>query len=172
MSKVLAEDGRIYLRRLRVEDDLSNYLEWINDPEMNTYLSKKRKQSLGDLKSYIESHENDYLCGIFSKDNDSHLGNVLVSRIDNSNNNCHIGIFVGKESWGKGIGTSAVYLLSGYVLETKGFHKITAGVTKDNIGSSRLFEKSGYTLEFVAKEEFKLGDTYIDNLYYTKYNSK
>jgi hypothetical protein len=35
-----------------------------------------------------------------------------------------------------------------------------------------LFEKSGYTLEFVAKEEFKLGDTYIDNLYYTKYNSK
>lgn len=172
MSEVIVEDRRIYLRRLEVTDDLGRYLDWINDTDMNKYLVQKSKQTLEDLKSYIQSHESNLLCGIFSKEDDSHLGNILMSRISKPSNNCHIGIFVGKESWGKGIGTSAVSLLSDYILNTKGFHKITAGVVKGNIGSSKLFEKAGYNLEFVSKEEFRLGDEYLDSLYYTKYSNK
>ena len=170
MNKVIAEDDRIYLRRLQTTDDLSKYLTWINDPEMNKYLTKKRVQTTEDLRRYIDSHKNNYLCGIFSKSDDSHLGNVLASRIDYSNENCHIGIFVGSDSWGKGIGTSAVSLITDYMLYLKGLHKVTAGVARDNIGSCKLFEKAGYALEFISKDEFKLEDTFIDHLYFTKYN--
>lgn len=170
MSKVVVEDKRIYLRKLEITDDLSRYLVWINDEEMNKYLSKKPRQTLKDLKLYIESHKNNYLCGIFNKDEDYHLGNVLVSRIDKANNNCHIGIFVGKESWGKGIGTSAVNLLTNYMLDTLGFHKVTAGVARENVGSSKLFLKCGYNLEFTSKDEFRIDGEYMDHLYYTKYS--
>ena len=170
MNKVIAEDDRIYLRRLQTTDDLSKYLTWINDPEMNRYLTKKRSQTLEDLRRYIDSHKNNYLCGIFSKSDDAHLGNVLASRIDYSNENCHIGIFVGKDSWGKGIGTLAVSLITDYMLYVKGLYKVTAGVARDNIGSCKLFEKVGYTLEFISKDEFKLEDMFIDHLYFTKYN--
>ena len=172
MNKVLAENNKIYLKKLNINDNLSNYLSWINDKDLTLYLNKIKKQNIDDLKNYITYHKdsNNYLCGIYRKNDNTHMGNVLLSHMDNINKNCRIGILVGKNYWGGGIGTSAVVLMSDYAFNTLKMHKVIAGVVKENIGSSKLFQKAGFVLEGIKKEEFKLGDKFLDSLHYGKIN--
>ena len=98
MNKVLAENNKIYLKKLNINDNLSNYLSWINDKDLTLYLNKIKKQNIDDLKNYITYHKdsNNYLCGIYRKNDNTHMGNVLLSHMDNINKNCRIGILVGK----------------------------------------------------------------------------
>jgi [ribosomal protein S5]-alanine N-acetyltransferase len=172
MNKVLIENSKIYIRKLSLKDDLNSYLSWINDKDTTLYLRKRKKQTISDLKDYIQYNLNssNYLCGIFKKTDDTHIGNILLSHIDNDNKNCDIGIFVGKESWGKGIGTLAIVLMCKYAFSTLKMHKVIAGVVKENIGSSKLFEKAGFILEGVKKEEFKFDNEFLDTLHYGKIN--
>ena len=173
MNKVLAENNKIYLKKLNINDNLSNYLSWINDKDLTLYLNKIKKQNIDDLKNYITYHKdsNNYLCGIYRKNDNTHMGNVLLSHMDNINKNCRIGILVGKNYWGGGIGTSAVVLMSDYAFNTLKMHKVIAGVVKENIGSSTLFEKAGFILEGTKKEEFKMEGKFLDALHYGKINN-
>ena len=173
MNKVLAENNKIYLKKLNINDNLSNYLSWINDKDLTLYLNKIKKQNIDDLKNYITYHKdsNNYLCGIYRKNDNTHMGNVLLSHMDNINKNCRIGILVGKNYWGGGIGTSAVVLMSDYAFNTLKMHKVIAGVVKENIGSSKLFEKAGFILEGTKKEEFKMEGKFLDALHYGKINN-
>jgi ribosomal-protein-alanine N-acetyltransferase len=173
MGNFLIKNKNIYLKLLTPESNLDNYHSWVNDEDTNRYLNKKPFQTIDDLKRYINYHLdlNNYLCGIYKIDTNTHVGNTLLSHIDLINNNCTVGILVGKEYWGKGMGTSAVSLISDYALNTLGFHKIIAGVVKENIGSSKLFERSGFILEGIRREEFKLDNKFLDTLYYGKINN-
>ena len=67
MSTILTENDKIYLRKLNLNDNLDNYLSWINDKDSTIYLTKKKKQTVNDLKNYIKYHldSDNYLCGIF-----------------------------------------------------------------------------------------------------------
>ena len=149
MNKILIENNLIFLRKLSLEDNLDAYLSWINDKDTTAYLRKRKKQSINDLKDYIHHNLNssNYLCGIFQKSNGLHVGNVLLSDIDEDNKHCDIGIFVGKDFWGEGIGTSAVALMTDYAFNVLKMHKVIAGAVKENIGSSKLFEKSGLKIK-------------------------
>tara|TARA_R110000782_G_scaffold108212_1_gene196671 strand:- start:185 stop:712 length:528 start_codon:yes stop_codon:yes gene_type:complete len=170
MNEILLKNKNIYLKNLTIDDNLNNYLSWINDKELTLYLNKNKTQTKIDLKNYIQYHSNlgNHLCGIFDSITYTHVGNVLLSRIDLINSNCNIGILIGKNYWGKGIGTSAVSLMTNYALDTLGLHKVIAGVVEENVGSARLFEKVGFTLEGIRKEEFKFKDTFLNTLYYGK----
>ena len=174
MVKNIIEDNNIYLRKLNLDDDLSKYLSWVNDKEMTVYMELRHKEhSIDDLKRYIGSHleSNNYLCGIFKKSDDSHIGNVLLSLIDEDNKHCDIGIFIGREYWGYGFGSTAVNLLCEYAFDTLKLNKIIAGVVKENVGSKKLFEKCGFVLEGIGKEEFKINDKFLDMLWFGKINT-
>jgi RimJ/RimL family protein N-acetyltransferase len=44
-------------------------------------------------------------------------------------------------------------------------------VVKENVGSKKLFEKCGFVLEGIGKEEFKINDKFLDMLYFGKINN-
>ena len=173
MNDIITQNNSIYLKKLTLNSDLGNYLSWINDEESTLYLNKKETQTINDLKKYIQYHldSNNYLCGIFKKNTNIHVGNVLLSRIDLINSNCNIGILVGKEYWGEGIGTSAVSLMTNYALDILKLHKVIAGVVEENIGSAKLFRKAVFTLEGIRREEFKFKGKFLNTLYYSKINN-
>ena len=171
MNKILIESDRIYLRQLDLNDNLTAYLSWVNDKEATTFMEIRNKHfSSDDLRSYIKSHLDlkNYLCGIFEKTNDLHIGNVLLSDIDDSNKNGVIGIFIGKKYWGKGFGTEAVNLMCEYGFDTLKLYKIIAGVVEKNHGSAKLFSKAGFALEGIKKEEFNMDGKFLNTLYYGK----
>ena len=175
MVKNIIEDNNIYLRKLNLDDDLSKYLSWVNDKEMTVYMELRHKEhSIETLKRYIGSHldSNNYLCGIFKKSDNSYMGNVLLSNMDEYNRNCDVGIFIGKEYWGNGAGAAAVTLMIDYAFDVLKIHKVNAGVISGNVGSAKLFESVGFTLEGVKKEEFKSGDKFLDKLCFGKINNR
>jgi len=62
--------------------------------------------------------------------------------------------------------------MTDYAFNVLKMHKVIAGAVKENIGSSKLFEKSGFQLEGVKKEEFKFKNRFLDVLYYGKIKNK
>ena len=61
--------------------------------------------------------------------------------------------------------------MSDYAFNILKMHKVIAGVVKENIGSSKLFEKAGFILEGTKKEEFKMEGKFLDALHYGKINN-
>ena len=55
-----------------------------------------------------------------------------------------LGIVIGRASWGKGLGTSAVHVVTGYAFSTLGVAEIQAEVLKRNLASRRMLEKVGF----------------------------
>ena len=93
----------ITLKRLSSSDDLSNYLEWMNDTEINEFLeSRSLKYTLTLLQQYInDSNKSEFeeLMGIFDNDSGCHIGIVKISEINPNHNFAYIGIVVGIKSF-------------------------------------------------------------------------
>jgi len=169
----IVSSDKIYLHRLSPCDDLSEYLEWVNDEETTTYMDLRHKAlSLDNLKTYIASHllSNNYLCGIFTHSPYQHVGNVLLDSINSHNLCAKVGILIGKPYWGNGFGVEAIQLICDYGFTALGLHKIRAGIAKPNSGSVKLFERAGFIREGILMEEFKMGDHFEDILCYGKIN--
>lgn len=78
-------------------------------------------------------------------------GIVSLHSIDFSNHRAEVGYWLVKEARNKGIGTSAVELITEYGLMTMGFRRIDALVDNRNVASKRLLEKAGYQFEGILK---------------------
>lgn len=69
-----------------------------------------------------------------------------------------LGVVVGRAFWGKGIGTAAVRLVTGYAFDTLRLVKIQAEVLQRNVASRRVLEKAGFRLQRAAAAEPTSGD--------------
>lgn len=63
--------------------------------------------------------------------------------------------------WGKGWGTEVTELLTHYAFDRLNLNRVWLGVTDENKGAVRAYEKSGYRVEGVLKQ-----DTYRNSRYY------
>ncbi len=62
-----------------------------------------------------------------------------------------MGYFVAPEFWGRGIASSALKAVTAYAFRTFDIIRVYAEPFADNIGSRRVLEKAGYTLEATFK---------------------
>jgi RimJ/RimL family protein N-acetyltransferase len=169
LSKVMILGKRIYLRNLKVEDISQEYISWLNDCQINKFLSIRDEfQTYKTVRCYIESFEgrrDKLLLGIFLKENNQHIGNVTLSHIDWKNDFAVIGICIGnKTSWKRGYGEEALDCIKKFVFEELKLNRLEAGVCKDNIASIKLFKKVGFKIEGRLREREKINDRYIDGL--------
>jgi RimJ/RimL family protein N-acetyltransferase len=77
--------------------------------------------------------------------------------------NREIGYWIGKQYWGKGIGTRA---LSKFLIDVSE-RPLYAYVAKHNIGSIRVLEKCGFKIISEEKEDSKTGGPIIEGLIYS-----
>lgn len=166
--------NKIYLRRLTVDDVTKKYVDWLNDLEINQYLeSRFIYQTIDSTKSFIKSvsNANNYMFGIFYKENNEHIGNIKIGNINYRHGFADLGFLVGeKRYWGLGIATEAIYLATRYAFDKLKIHYLYGGVYAPNIGSQKSFEKNGFLLESVRKRMCLFGDEYIDVFIYSKLN--
>ncbi|MCK4264801.1 GNAT family N-acetyltransferase [Candidatus Babeliales bacterium] len=138
---------RIYLRKLRVEDASQEYCNWLNDFEVNRFLSTK-KITIKEIKNYLEEQlnkEDALFVGIFDKFNNKHIGNIKLEPIDYKNKIATLGILIGnKNYWGKGIGKEAVKLIIDYSFKVLKLKKIDLSVIIDNQRAIRLYKSVGF----------------------------
>jgi RimJ/RimL family protein N-acetyltransferase len=78
----------------------------------------------------------------------------------------HIGYWLGREYWGRGIATAACAALTEYALKERGFVRLETTVYAPNVASMRVLEKCGYVREGVMRKAiFKHGEILDAYLY-------
>lgn len=167
---------RIYLKILTVEDNLANYLRWMNDPEVVRFTESKGKvYSEQDLLSYIKSVSNsqNYFFGIFLQKDGRHIGNIKLGNIHSVHKRADIGIIIGeKDLWRHGFGQEAIELLTDHAFKHLNLKKVWAGMFVNNIGSYKTFLKAGFKECGRQKDHSFLEGKFVDGILVEKINQE
>jgi len=152
------ESDRIIIRRYKPSDagDLHNALKdkamtrWtfaLPYPYPKDAASKyiRRTQRLWRLKK-------GYAFAVVHKETGKVIGNVGLNRVEQVHKCGEIGYCVGKKYWGQGLVTEAVELLLHFGFKKLKLHRIYGHTFEGNIGSKRVFEKTGFTQEGIMRE--------------------
>ena len=75
----------------------------------------------------------------------------LTPKTDIYRKNAEVGYFIAQGFWGRGIASKALKAVTVYAFETFDILRIYAEPFADNIGSRRVLEKAGYSLEATFK---------------------
>ncbi|MFA6169580.1 MAG: GNAT family protein [Candidatus Margulisiibacteriota bacterium] len=159
----------IYLKEFQVGDITADYVNWLNDPQVNRYLeSRYVKQTKKTVEAFVRSFagcDHKLLFGIYDRATGLHVGNISFSDINLRHNYGVIGIAVGRKAfWGKGIGTEAIKLLAAYGFKKLKLQRIEAGIYANNPGSIAIFKKAGFKTEAVLRERYQFENKRIDGL--------
>jgi RimJ/RimL family protein N-acetyltransferase len=85
---------------------------------------------------------------------ESFLGIALAVSIDREAGEAELGYAVVAAARGRGIGTEAVRQLTRWALQEQGLARVTLIIEAANVGSTRLAERCGYTLEGVRRNAY------------------
>lgn len=75
-------------------------------------------------------------------------------------------VFVNPQRHKQGIGQKATYLICKYAFEKLNLHKVYLHTNSSNIAAQKIYEKVGFKLEGIMREERPTSNGYEDRLYY------
>ena len=160
---------RIYLRPL-CRDDLNEcYLSWLNDPEVNRFLTSGRfPYTMDELESYYErlvGSRSEIILAIIDKSTDKHIGNIKLGPIDWISREAALGLLIGEKSfWGQGYGTEAVRLILDYAFKRLNLHKVCLGVHANHPEAIGAYKRAGFREEGRLREAAFIWGEYVDGL--------
>lgn len=162
---------KIILRMVELKDCNSKYLSWLNDREVNQYLETRwEEQTTDKIKNFVASireSNHSYLFAIIYQN--EHIGNIKIGPIHPIYKYADVSYFIGEKStWGKGIATEAVRLITKFAFETLNLNRVQAGAFENNVGSQKALERNDYKKEatYRKKSFINLDDDYIDSYMY------
>lgn len=163
------EGKRLLLRELTPRDVSEDYIRWMNDSAIVEFMESRfniyTRKSLIDYVEAIQKSENYLFFAIIVKEEKKHIGNIKLGPINPHHQIGDIGVLIGEKNyWGKGFAAEAVTLISDFVLHQWNLFKVTAGCYSNNIGSRKVFEKSGFTIEAIRKNQYQYKEERVDEL--------
>ncbi|MEM6883891.1 MAG: GNAT family protein [Verrucomicrobiota bacterium] len=157
-------EGRdIYLVPFIRNSISERYLGWLNDPEVNKF-SRRRfvKSGREDAERFLDGlAETEAVLAIHMKGDKQHMGNIQLGPVDFYESRAEIRILVGERGrWGTGIGTQAIYLVTKYLVQELGLHRVEANSC--NPAFIRCVEKLGWKDEGCLRERFPVEGERLD----------
>lgn len=148
--------------------DLETRALWMNSPAVYKTMHFVPPISLDNIKKWYQTNlknKNRFDATIEDED-----GNLLafggLTNIDYSVRKAEFYLFVNPEMQGRGIGTKATSLLCQYGFEILQLHKIYLFTNVSNVGAVKTYEKVGFLLEGVHRDENIVAEKYENRLYY------
>ena len=129
-----------------------NYLNWLNDLDVNKYLESGGNYTIQLLADFlIEQEQKDILFwAIHLKDSYKHIGNIKIDPINYEDNSGEYGILMEiKTNWGMGYSKEASLAIINYCFKEVKLSRITLGVIEDNINAVMLYKKIGFVIDKV-----------------------
>lgn len=106
----------------------------------------------------ISGKKEEFIFGIFEKSSNELIGSCGVYGINWKNSTCFVGISIGEQWHGKGLGTDAMKTLIHFIFNYISINKIKLQVFSFNKGAIRSYEKCGFTKEGTLRNEiFRFG---------------
>lgn len=147
-------------------DHLSpDYVNWMNDPEVNRYLESGGDYSLEKLKEFLTEVEkkNILFWAIHLKENNLHIGNIKIDPVNFVHGFGEYGIILGRRSeWGKGYAKEASYRIIDFCFNEIALRKVVLGVIADNVPAVKLYEQLGFNTEGIYKDHCIFHGKYCD----------
>lgn len=158
--------SKVYLRPLERED-APLFVPWANDSAVTRTLEALyhpiNLQIEVDFIDRMYKSEHNVVLGIAVRGTDALIGVTGLHQIDYKNRRTVFGIFIGeKNEWGKGYGTEATALITGYAFETLNLHRVSLRVYEDNERGIRAYEKVGFKKEGVLRQDIYREGRYWD----------
>lgn len=141
----------VYLREL-TEDDVPAWFERASDPESAVLAGDPIPESVEMGVHWLQRHRERFRqragiqWAIVPQGSVGSVGSIGLTITSKELRRAELGIVIGRTSWGKGIGTSAAQLVTGYAFGTLGVAELHAEVLQRNLASRRMLEKVGFQL--------------------------
>jgi RimJ/RimL family protein N-acetyltransferase len=153
-TTIIITGKNVVLKTLNECNATQEYCSWLNDSEVNRYLTTQNS-TIEELRIYIREKNNKpdaLLLGIFWRENGKHIGNIKLEPIEHKAKKAEMGILIGdKNYWGKGVATEATRLLTEWAFASLGLHKIYLGVNSANKAAIRVYQKVGFSIDEIKK---------------------
>lgn len=154
MKAVKLESERLVFLPLSLKHLSQEYLDWLNDFEVNRYLESRQGYNKKLLENFLKEQERKDILfwAIHTKEKNKHIGNIKIDPINLESNSGEYGILIGdKSSWGKGYAKEATSKIIQYCFDTLKLSKITLGVVSENKRAIKLYENLGFKRERIVK---------------------
>ncbi|MBI5655069.1 GNAT family N-acetyltransferase [Candidatus Uhrbacteria bacterium] len=155
--------------------------KWLNDPKNTRYMFYgQTPMNLEQVAALISAQVTAPHNTVFIVENHVNVpapcGFAGLYNIHPTARGAEFRIFLDSVVWGNGIGTEVTELLTFYGFDRLNLHRIWLGVTSENKGAVRTYEKAGYTVEGVLRDDIYRNSRYYDSIrmailrdeYYTK----
>ncbi|MFD4706029.1 GNAT family N-acetyltransferase [Gottfriedia sp. NPDC058432] len=153
----LLETERLILRKLSL-NDIEEMFQYGSNEEVSKYVTWDTHKTLSDTRGFIELVINKYNnsqvapWGIEYKGNGKLIGTVDYVWWDSKHKTAEIGYVISQDYWGKGITTEAVKEVIRFGFTEMDLVRIQARCFVENIGSSRVMEKTGMSFEGIIRQ--------------------
>lgn len=141
---------RLILRQFQLRDN-ADMFQWASNPDVVKFLSYEPHKTIEEtnaiLTSWVKSYNEMSTYNWAIEFQVVVIGNISVVDKDDECFTCHLGWQIDKPYWNKGIMTEAAKAVVDYLFDQVHYDRITSGCDTRNIGSSRVMQKIGMTLE-------------------------
>ena len=158
---VKLEDVRA-IHRYASDAEVSRFIGWnlMRTPE-ETFKHVEEMMARERLGTHLYA-------SIVQKSTQTIIGTGILFNFSQPSNQAEIGYVFHKDYWGNGYGTESVALISDFAFHTLKLHRLHASVADANIGSARILEKNGFTLEGRLRDYYLIDERYYDALLFGK----
>jgi ribosomal-protein-alanine N-acetyltransferase len=158
---------QVYLRALAEADANGAYVEWFNDAEVSAENGHHYWPfTTGEALAYIErsaTAEDDVVFAIAACDDDRHIGNVTLKRINWIWRSAEFAIVIGDKSvWGKGYGKEVGRLVLDYAFEVLNLRRVHCATFETNVAMQKLALFLGMREEGRRRQAAFKSNRYLD----------
>lgn len=155
------------IRKLE-KTDLGERVAWMNCPEVYKTMHFTPPITLENTVSWYEHNQAvSTRCDMAFEDGNGQLVAMGgLTNIDYTTRKAEFYIFVNPARQRQGIGTEATKLLCQYGFDVLHLHKIYLFTNNSNFGARKTYEKVGFKLEGIHRDEMIFDDKFDDRLYY------
>ena len=161
---------RIYLRILE-KTDIPTTQKWINDPEMSAIMGYLPTKSLLNQEKWYDSLVNDdtrYIFAICLIENNEHIGNVALGRIDYISRNAMYSIFIYEKKYRQnGYGSEATRQMLSFAFNRLNLHKVYLRTSPVFVDAIKMYERLGFVREGILREHHYDDGKYSDKIIYS-----
>ena len=148
---------RLEFRELQPDDVSTDYIAWLNDPEINRFLETRfDPQDEASIRGFVTAQAasaDAFLLRIGLRGSDTHIGNIKLGPINRCHDRAQISLLIGSRAHhGQGYATEAICAVTRWGFRTHELARIEGGCYADNLASLRAFLKAGYNVEGFCRD--------------------
>ncbi|MED2040452.1 UDP-4-amino-4,6-dideoxy-N-acetyl-beta-L-altrosamine N-acetyltransferase [Bacillus wiedmannii] len=164
--------GDFQLRNLE-KKDLELILKWRNTKEIRTIMYEDHEITIDEhLKWYEKLEMDDTKVARLLTYKEKPIGFVNFTKIDEMNQTCYWGFYIGEKQSVRRAGTVLGLLALDYIFETKGIHKVCAEIIESNRISLNFHQKLGFQEDGRYENYICRDNDYIDVITMTLFHEQ